>query len=118
MASTPGEYNFTIRKGRDVRVVFTLKDSAGSAIDLTGYTFYAQVRNRPKRAGTLLFSFTCSLSATPTDGQVIMTAADTDLDTVTANTGYYDLLGVDGTGLERTYVEGKLTIKESVTVNT
>ena len=45
MAIAPGTYNMTIQRRSDHSVDVTLKDSGGSAVNLTGYTLASQVWN-------------------------------------------------------------------------
>ena len=45
MVIAPGTYNMTIQRRSDHSVDVTLKDSGGSAVNLTGYTLASQVWN-------------------------------------------------------------------------
>ena len=42
MAVSPGTYNITMQRRADYSVQLVFKDSSNNAIDLTGYTVYAQ----------------------------------------------------------------------------
>lgn len=54
-------YNFTINQGDDWSIKLVIKDSNGLAIDLTGYTFQGQMREKYD-ASTIIASFTATLA--------------------------------------------------------
>ena len=48
MAISPGTYNFILQRRSDWSVILQFKDSNDAAIDLTGYTVYAQAWNETR----------------------------------------------------------------------
>lgn len=51
---TAGKYDFTIEQGAKFTRVFTWKDSAGTPINLTGYTAAMQIRKDIEATATLV----------------------------------------------------------------
>ena len=43
-----GTYNIAIDKGSDFSFTVTIKDVAGTAINITSYTFKAEIRRKPE----------------------------------------------------------------------
>ena len=48
MAVSPGTYNVTIQRASDWSVILQFKDSTDTAINLTGYTVYAQAWDKAR----------------------------------------------------------------------
>ncbi|CAB5221913.1 hypothetical protein UFOVP242_137 [uncultured Caudovirales phage] len=110
MAST---YNLAIDQGTDFSANLIIKDSTGTARDLTGYTGNAQLRR--SYASTTNVQFTVNI-ATPSTGVVTLTLANA----ATANLKYgryvYDLELTKSSAntIERAY-EGIVTVYPEVT---
>lgn len=51
---TAGRYDFTIYNGADWTQVWTVKDSSGTAVNLTGYSSSLVIKERPESSSTLL----------------------------------------------------------------
>tara|TARA_Y100001951_G_C11125631_1_gene175317 strand:+ start:172 stop:519 length:348 start_codon:yes stop_codon:yes gene_type:complete len=106
-----GVYNLDIEKGIHFDVSFTLKDSDGDAIDVTDFTFKAEVKRRAETG--LIKSFT--VTKTNASGGVIkleMTGANT-LDLPVGKL-VWDLVAKDDADKIRRYIYGDVTVTESV----
>lgn len=111
--------NLYIPQGTDWSETFSILDSAGAAIDLTGYTLAGQVRATQSSAATLVFAFSFSISTTvvtvsvaraTTTALTVGTTADS-----TASKFWYDYELTTPGGVRRRIQEGTLTIKREIT---
>ena len=109
-------YNATVDQGADWYVTFVYKDSAGTAINLTGYTAAMMVRDTFGDTATVL-SLTNSSGITITAAtgtlQVRATAAQTRA--ITAGNYVYDLEITSAGGIVTRLVQGKIVISPEVT---
>lgn len=69
----PGVRNITIVQGNDYLHSVTLTSDGSTAVNITGRTYAAQVRDA---SGTLILTLTCTVP-TGTDGLVSISATDT-----------------------------------------
>lgn len=119
MTSIPGNYDLTIVQGADLDITMTYKDSAGVAINLTGYT--ARMKIRPAVGGAELVSLTdggaangITLGGAAGTIRIQRTAALTAAYTFTR--GKYDLEIVSGAGVVTRLVEGNVQVLQEITV--
>jgi len=106
-----GTYNISIEKGIHFDVSFTLKDSSGTVINVTDFTFKAEIRRRPETG--LIKAFT--ITKTNASGGVIaleMTGANTLA--LPVGKLVWDLVAKDGADKIRRYLTGDVTVTESV----
>lgn len=106
-----GLYNISIEKGIHFDVSFTLKDSDGVAINVTNFTFKAEVRRRAET--DLIKAFT--ITKTNATGGVIaleMTGANTLA--LPVGKLVWDLVAKDSSNKIRRYLTGDVTVTESV----
>lgn len=94
---------------------FTILDSEGSPLDVTGFTFLLTVdpAENPTTSANNLFQLTGSIVAPPTNGvvQFSMTALQADH----VGSFFYDLQMTDGSGNIRTVIKGPFTFEQDVT---
>jgi hypothetical protein len=107
-------YNILIYKGETFGLQSELKDANGLPIDLTGATITSQCRDKSTNA--ILFSFSCSLSATPTDGKFFLglTAAASSALTPQKNASY-DVKISWSNGTVKKYLSGDVQIIDTIT---
>jgi hypothetical protein len=111
----PDTVPITILRGRDFDITFTFED-----LNLTGYTAKSQARETESQTSALIFpagttQFTCVV--TPgTDSTVKLSLTDTQTAGIVKPQGWYDLLLIDPSGHDDTYVRGPVTVGGSVTV--
>lgn len=113
---TAGIYDIVIEQGATWNPVFTWKDSAGAAINLTGYSARLQIREKVTSSTTLV-------SLTSASGITLGGAAGTIAPLLTATetaalnfaTGVYDLELVSGSGVVYRLLQGRVKLSKEVT---
>ena len=117
MAAPAGIYNIIADQGSTFTRQLTWEDSAGSAINLTGYTARMDVRTSIDAAGA------ATLSLTPGNGRIVLggtagtialSAEGTATAAVAAGDYVYDLELVSGSTITR-LVQGTFTLRGEVT---
>jgi hypothetical protein len=106
----------TIEQGANWQLTATWKDSAGAAVNLTGYT--ARLKVKDKYGGTQLLSITSSDSITLGGAAGTITinvAAATTAALAAPASGVYDLELVSGAGVVTRLLEGTVKIAPEVT---
>ena len=111
MAVNPGTYNFTLQRRADWSLILQFKDSNDAAIDLTGYTVYAQAWDKAR--DTKYADFTVAYT-NRTDGKVTISLTDAQTATFIDEL-YYDVLLEDGSGLLEYYLEGVIFVSQGYT---
>ena len=111
MAVNPGTYNFTLQRRSDWNLILQFKDSSDAAIDLTGYTVYAQAwdKARTKKYEDFTVAYT-----NRTDGKVTISLTDTQTADFIDEL-YYDVLVTDSSGRKDYYLEGVIVVEEGYT---
>lgn len=104
----------TVFKKDDVLLTITFKDSAGTAIDITGYTVWFIVKK--KREDTddeALINKTQTSHSDPTNGitTIDLTNSDTDID---AENLFYGIKWLDTSGDVLTIDDGDFKVKQGV----
>lgn len=112
-----GIYNFTIEQGATFSQVWTYKDSAGAAINLTGYT--ARMKARQDIASTTaildLTTENSGISLGGSAGTITLSISATATAALSAPSNLvYDLELVNGSTVTR-LVEGSIRITPEVT---
>lgn len=111
MAVQPGTYNITLQRRADYSVLLQFKDSSDAAIDLTGYTAYAQVWNEGRTTKYADFSVAYT---NRTNGQITISLTDTQTATFIDELRY-DVLLEDGSGSREYYLEGVIFVSQGYT---
>ena len=103
MAITPASYNIRPQRRADHVMALTLKDSSGSAINLTGWQVVAQVwdKARTVKAGDFTVTVTSAVN-----GQVELKLPYTVTAVMSAAEYYYDVMLINPSGLREYYLEG------------
>lgn len=110
-------FNITINQGATFELTITWKDSAGTAINLTGYTARMQVRETYSSSSTVV-------SLTNGSGITLGGAAGTIAIVISATTtaaltapfsGVYDLEIVSPAGVVTRLIQGTATVSAEVT---
>lgn len=114
----PGNFDIILHRNVTKTITFNLKDSAGAAFDLTGYTVMADA------VGTILPSGRLELSPTisaATSGQITITLSKSTTGSLVSTDGLtpteipkWDML-IDKSGTTSKILEGKLYIHETLT---
>lgn len=109
-----------IYRGDDHSFTINVTDSAGSAIDITGYTFYFTLKRDETddlADSEALISKTITTHSDPTNGVTTISLSDSDTNIPPA-VYFYDFQMKDSSGNIYTIVRSTLTIKSDVTRRT
>ena len=109
MAVSPGTYNITMQRRADYSVQLVFKDSSNNAINLTGYTVYAQCWDEGRNIKYGDFAVTYTDRAA---GTIDISLTDAQTATFLANKLSYDVLLENPAGLREYYLEGVITMSE------
>lgn len=108
----PATQNIKITRGDTEVFVFTLQNSDGTAINLTGSTFASQIRYQYDTA-TIAASFTCVVT-NAVGGVVTSTLSAANSAALVAGSAFWDLQRTES-GVVTTILSGKCTILPDVT---
>jgi len=112
MMISPARLDLKIRRGADFSITFDI-DVDGSVLDLTGATVQSQIRRSPARTSPLIKDFTTALN--PSTHEITLSLTDTETAALPVVDAAYDVL-VSLAGEDTYYLEGAITIMDSVTV--
>ena len=112
MGVQPGTYDFTLQRRADYSVLLQFKDSTDSAIDLTGYTVYAQAWDKARSTKYADFSVAYTDRV---NGQITISLTDTQTADFSVDELYYDVMLEDGSGIREYYLEGVIFVSQGYT---
>ena len=112
MGVSPGTYNMTVQRRADFSIQLVFKDGNGNAINLTGYTIYAQCWDEGRNIKYGDFAVTYTDRAA---GTIDIALTDAQTATFLANKLSYDVLLENPSGLREYYLEGVITMSEGYT---
>lgn len=113
---TAGIYDIVIEKGATWNPVFTWKDSAGTAVNLTGYSARLQIREKVTSSSALVSLTSASgITLGGTAGTISPLISASDTAALSFTTGVYDLELVSGGGIVYRLLQGKVTVSPEVT---
>lgn len=114
---TAASRDITIEQGATFQYSLIWKDSAGTPVNLTGYTARMQVRRRHADEVILmgLTSDTGEITLGGSAGTIVIVASATKTAAVPAKESVYDLELVSGDGTVTRLVEGNVTVTPEVT---
>ncbi len=108
----PANNDLVIYKGDYVEIFVTVKNSGGTAINLTGYTAKAQLKSNYSDATP--DEFACTIP-TPTNGQVRIYLSSAQSTALVPGDYIWDFQLTSGGGDTRTYLAGDVTVYPEVT---
>lgn len=108
----PANYPLNIRIGDTETVTVSLQNEAGAAINITGRTYSAQVREKTS-SSTPLATFTCAIS-NAAGGKFICTLSSTITGALNPLNAVWDLQENNG-GVVTTLLAGDVVISRDVT---
>jgi hypothetical protein len=111
MAISPGQYSFPLQRRADHELLLQFKDSTGAAINLTGWTAYAQAWNfgRTTKYADFVVTYVDRVAGT-------IKIALTDTQTATLpDEVFYDVLLENPSGLREFYLEGTIYVSQGYT---
>ena len=102
----PGAYDITIQQNANWDMIFQLKDSTGTGVDLTGSSVQAEIWTEGKHSK--LADFTVTWVDRPIGKfKLSLTPAVTS---TLPESGYYDILVTDGLGVSYYWLRGQATL--------
>jgi hypothetical protein len=115
MAAT--NYDTTIDQGADWVINFTYQDSAGAAINLTGYTAALQLRSEAASTTAVLSlsSPSSGITITGATGLVAVRATAAQTGAIAGGVYVYDLEITSSTGVVTRLVQGQINVSPQVT---
>lgn len=112
-----GIYNFDIEQGIPFARIMNIKDAAGVALNLTGYS--ARMHIRPYVSSTeILISATTAnnkLILTPLTGVLTLSLSEEDTKLLTYSKSVYDIELLDTAGAPVRLLQGSITVSREVT---
>ena len=111
MAVSPGTYNFTLQRRADYSLDLQFKDSNNAAIDLTGYTVYAQAWDEGRTTKSADFTV---VYTNRSNGQIQISLTDTQTATFPDELRY-DVLLENASGEREYYLEGIIFVSQGYT---
>jgi|TARA_R100000482_G_C5107581_1_gene138801 hypothetical protein len=111
MAISPGTYNVNIQRRSDWSVILQFKDSTDTAINLLGYTVYAQAWDKARSTKYADFGVAYTDRS---NGKVTISLTDAQTATFIDEV-YYDVMLENGDGLREYYLEGVMFVSQGYT---
>ena len=111
MSVQPGQHNIEVQRRADYDLSLQFKDSTGAAINLTGWTAYAQVWDAGRTVKYADFAITYTNRVT---GSISIALTDAQTTTL-PDEAFYDVLLEDTNGLRNYYLEGIMYVSEGYT---
>ena len=108
----PAVLNLEMIAGDGYRNTITFKDASGSAINVSGYTFRAQVRKNPKSTTAVSFTIDNSGGAT---GIVIISLTGAQVRSLGIGKSKWDMEYVVGNSDPTTVLKGDIKVNADVT---
>lgn len=108
----PATLNIIIRTGDTETISVAIKDSAGAAVDITGRTYAAQIREQAEST-TALANFSCTITSAVA-GTLAATLSATTTAALTPGLAVWDLQETNGS-VVTTLLAGQVTIVQDVT---
>lgn len=110
-------YDFQIEQGATLLKPIVWKDSAGAAVNLTGYTAKMQVRQSAASTDVLLELSTANsrLTITPLTGTITMIFSATLTAAIDWSRGKYDLELTSSDGTVTRLIEGQISVSKEIT---
>lgn len=109
---TPANYPLTIRTGDTETVSVAMQTAAGAAIDITGRTYQAQIRDLASSTAVVA-TFTCTVT-NGTAGQFACTLGTATTAALTPQTAVWDCQEINS-GVVTTLLAGQVFIVQDVT---
>lgn len=110
-------YELLIDQGSTLEVLFTLKDEAGTALNLTGYEVRMQVRTSYTATTTVLNLSTLlgTIVLVPLEGKITIKASATVTAALLPKKYVYDIEIVSATGFVTRIIQGNVVVSPEVT---
>ena len=107
-----GVHNIEITKGTDYALSVTLKDSGGSAINVSNYTFKSEIRKKASVAASATFTIT---KTNASSGIIQLALTDAQTRALPIGKLKYDLVANNGSGDYTQYIKGNVIVVDTIT---
>jgi hypothetical protein len=117
MSTTPATYDLTVLQYATFKMTLALSDASGSAIDVSGWTFEAEVKEKPGVVGEGVATMTVEV-ASATDGQLSINLPATETAKLIKPKYFYDIIAKNAaTTPTEVYrlLQGKVSVNLGVT---
>lgn len=105
------QYDITIDRAAEYNFTVTVQNPAGSPVDLSGATIYAEVRDYNTKSQVAVFSSASSVLAS---GQIVLSLTEADTKLMNAKTRYeWDLFIVRSGSVTERLLFGDLTCRQN-----
>jgi len=109
------QYSYIIDQGADWYLTITYKDSAGTAINLTGYTAAMQFKLTASSTAALSLTNTSGITITAATGTLAIHATAAQTGALGAFTYDYDLEITSSAGVVTRLIQGVATVNAQIT---
>jgi len=107
-------YDITLDRAADYSFVLTIKNQAGTAVNITGAVFYADVREVASKKEAL--DLTPTITGSATNGQVLISITKAQTKTLRAGRGLYEWdIFMNRSGSRTRLLYGSLVAREQTT---
>lgn len=107
--------NLNIERGAAKSFTLQIKTAAGVAVDITGSTFKAEIREAHRKP--LVAAFTCSIVAPASNGTILCNLADDQTSNLDVSKRYkWDLFWRNSGGTNRRLLYGDVVVQPNITV--
>lgn len=110
----PTPFDMVMLAGADYRLSIVNTTAAGLAVNITGYTYYAQFREAPAPAGALFASYSASV-VDAAAGKLSVRLSRAQTWALSGKTGIWDLLQIDNTGKATFIAAGQVAVRPAAT---
>lgn len=110
----PTQFDLVMLAGADYTLSIKNTDTAGAAVNITGYQFAAQFRAAPAPAGALFATYSTAITNAPA-GQFKVTLSKAQTTKLSGQSGIWDLLQIDAAGKATYLLTGKAAVRATAT---
>lgn len=89
--------------------------SVSLGTDVSGDTFESEIREKATLDSTLIATWSVSFKTDGTDGELVLTLDDSELDEITVKRGYMDIKRISGGEPYQVFAPVKVVFKDTVT---
>ena len=105
--------NLTINQNTDFEQTFTLESGENLLINLTGYTFKAEMRKHPTSVGVT--TFTTGIYGSPNNGQITIGLSTSQTASIKEGRYVYDIVMTNTEGKMSRVIEGMALVRPGAT---
>jgi hypothetical protein len=104
--------NITIEKGVYFENTFTINNSDGTPLNLSGYSAVSKIKKHPSSSSSHSFS----VSITASTGKIVISMGNTTTSELSEGRNYYDIVVTSSGGIKSRVIEGMALVTPSISV--